>query len=395
MLNKKTVRDVQVSGKRVLVRCDFNVPLDKENPTIITSDKRIVESLKTINYLINAGAKVILCSHIGKTGQDKTLAPVAKRLSELLNKEVRLLPDITSEATKEAVMSLKDGDVVLLENTRKYKEEEENDPEFAKKLASLGEIFVNDAFGTAHRAHASTEGVTHYLPSVAGFLIEKELNALDGGINNPVRPLVAIVGGSKVSSKIGVLTSLLDKVDTLLIGGGMTYTFVKAQGGSIGKSICEDDKLDVAREILQKAKEKNVKFILPVDTVAADDLNENANTIVCNPDEIPDDYQGVDIGPKTIEIFKKEIELAGTVVWNGPVGVFEIDKFAKGTNEIAKALAESKAITIIGGGDSAAAVEKAGLSDEMSHISTGGGASLELLEGKKLPAIEALEDKDE
>lgn len=395
MLNKKTVRDVQVGGKRVLVRCDFNVPLDKEDPTKITSDKRIVESLKTINYLINAGAKVILCSHIGKTGQNKTLAPVAKRLSELLDKEVKLLPDITSEETKEAVMALNDGDVVLLENTRKYEEEEANDPEFARKLASLGEIFVNDAFGTAHRAHASTEGVTHYLPSVAGFLIEKELEALDGGINNPTRPLVAIVGGSKVSSKIAVLNSLLDKVDTLLIGGGMTYTFVKAQGGNIGQSIVEDDKLDVAREILAKAEEKNVKLILPVDTVAADDFNENANTIVCAPGEIPDNYQGLDIGPKTREIFKEEIELAGTVVWNGPVGVFEMDKFAVGTNEIAKALAESQAITIIGGGDSAAAVEKAGLADAMSHISTGGGASLELMEGKKLPGIEALEDKDE
>ena len=395
MLNKKTVRDVQVGGKRVLVRCDFNVPLDKEDPTKITSDKRIVESLKTINYLINAGARVILCSHIGKTGQGKTLAPVAKRLSELLDKEVKLLPDITSEETKDAVMALNDGDVVLLENTRKYEEEEANDPEFARKLASLGEIFVNDAFGTAHRAHASTEGVTHYLPSVAGFLIEKELEALDGGINNPTRPLVAIVGGSKVSSKIAVLNSLLDKVDTLLIGGGMTYTFVKAQGGKIGQSIVEDDKLDVAREILAKAEEKNVKLILPVDTVAADDFNENANTIVCAPGEIPDNYQGLDIGPKTRELFKKEIELAGTVVWNGPVGVFEMDKFAVGTNEIAKALADSQAITIIGGGDSAAAVEKAGLADEMSHISTGGGASLELMEGKKLPGIEALEDKDE
>ena len=395
MLNKKTVRDVQVGGKRVLVRCDFNVPLDKEDPTKITSDKRIVESLKTINYLINAGARVILCSHIGKTGQGKTLAPVAKRLSELLDKEVKLLPDITSEETKDAVMALNDGDVVLLENTRKYEEEEANDPEFARKLASLGEIFVNDAFGTAHRAHASTEGVTHYLPSVAGFLIEKELEALDGGINNPTRPLVAIVGGSKVSSKIAVLNSLLDKVDTLLIGGGMTYTFVKAQGGNIGQSIVEEDKLDVAREILAKAEANNVKMILPVDTVAADDFNEKANTIVCAPNEIPDNYQGLDIGPKTIELFKEEIELAGTVVWNGPVGVFEMDKFAVGTNEVAKALAESQAITIIGGGDSAAAVEKAGLADAMSHISTGGGASLELMEGKKLPGIEALEDKDE
>ena len=395
MLNKKTVRDVQVGGKRVLVRCDFNVPLSKEDASKITSDKRIVESLKTINYLINAGARVILCSHLGKTGQNKSLAPVAKRLSELLDKDVKLLKDILSEETKEFVMNMNDGDVCLLENTRMYEEEEKNDVEFSRKLASLGEIFVNDAFGSAHRAHASTEGVTHYLPSVAGFLIEKEISALDGGINNPKRPLVAIVGGSKVSSKIAVLTNLLDKVDTLLIGGAMTYTFVKAQGGKIGKSLCEDDKLDVAREILEKAKEKNIKMLLPSDTIAADEMNENANVIICESADIPDDYMGLDIGPKTRELYKKEIELAGTVVWNGPVGVFEIDRFAEGTNTIAKAMADSEAITIIGGGDSAAAVEKIGLEKEMSHVSTGGGASLELMEGKKLPGIEALEDKDE
>ncbi len=395
MLNKKTVRDVQVSGKRVLVRCDFNVPLDKEDPSKITSDKRIVESLKTIKYLINAGARVILCSHLGKTGQNKSLAPVAKRLSEYLDKDVPLLKDILSDKTKEFVMNMKDGDVCLLENTRMYKEEEENDAEFSRKLASLAEIYVNDAFGSAHRAHASTEGVTHYLPSVAGFLIEKEIAALDGGINNPKRPLVAIVGGSKVSSKIGVLTNLLDKVDSLLIGGAMMFTFVKAQGGKVGKSLCEDDKIDVAKEIIKKAEEKNVKFLLPVDVVAADEMSEISNTLVCKPDEIPDDYMGLDIGPETIKLFKAEIETAGTVVWNGPVGVFEIDKFAVGTNEIAKAMADSEAVTIIGGGDSAAAVEKAGLSDKMSHVSTGGGASLELMEGKKLPGIEALEDKNE
>lgn len=395
MLNKKTVRDVQVSGKRVLVRCDFNVPLDKEDPSKITSDKRIVESLKTIKYLINAGARVILCSHLGKTGQNKSLAPVAKRLSEYLDKDVPLLKDILSDDTKEFVMNMKDGDVCLLENTRMYEEEEKNDVEFSRKLASLAEIFVNDAFGSAHRAHASTEGVTHYLPSVAGFLIEKEIAALDGGINNPKRPLVAIVGGSKVSSKIAVLTNLLDKVDTLLIGGAMMFTFVKAQGGKVGKSLCEDDKIEVAKEILKKAEEKNVKFVLPVDVVVADEMSEISNTFVCKPDEIPEDYMGLDIGPDTIKLFKDEIETAGTVVWNGPVGVFEIDKFAVGTNEIAKAMADSQAVTIIGGGDSAAAVEKAGLSDKMSHVSTGGGASLELMEGKKLPGIEALEDKDE
>lgn len=395
MLNKKTVRDVQVGGKRVLVRCDFNVPLSKEDPSKITSDKRIVESLKTINYLINAGARVILCSHLGKTGQNKSLAPVAKRLSELLDKDVKLLKDILSDETRDYVMSMKDGDVCLLENTRMYEEEEKNDAEFARKLASLAEIFVNDAFGSAHRAHASTEGVTHYLPSVAGFLIEKEISALDGGINNPKRPLVAIVGGSKVSSKIAVLNNLLDKVDTLLIGGAMMFTFIKAQGGKVGKSLCEDDKMEVAKEILAKAEEKNVKLLLPTDVVAADDMNENANAIICDPYDIPEEFMGLDIGPKTIDLFKKEIELAGTVVWNGPVGVFEIDKFATGTNAIAKAMADSEAITIIGGGDSAAAVEKAGLENEMSHVSTGGGASLELMEGKKLPGIEALEDKDE
>ena len=395
MLNKKTVRDVEVSGKRVLVRCDFNVPLDKEDPSIITSDKRIVESLKTIKYLINAGARVILCSHLGKTGQNKSLAPVAKRLSEYLEKDVPLLKDIVSDSTKEFVMNMKDGDVCLLENTRMYEEEEKNDAEFSRKLASLAQIFVNDAFGSAHRAHASTEGVTHYLPSVAGFLIEKEIAALDGGINNPKRPLVAIVGGSKVSSKIAVLTNLLDKVDSLLIGGAMMFTFIKAQGGNIGKSLCEDDKIEVAKEIIKKAEEKNVKFVLPIDVVVADEMSEVSNTFVCKPNEIPDDYMGLDIGPETLKLFTDEIATAGTVVWNGPVGVFEIDKFAVGTNEIANAMAQSEAVTIIGGGDSAAAVEKAGLSDQMSHVSTGGGASLELMEGKKLPGIEALEDKDE
>ncbi len=395
MLNKKTVRDIQVSGKRVLVRCDFNVPLSKEDSSKITSDKRIVESLKTINYLINAGARVILCSHLGKTGQNKSLAPVAKRLSELLEKEVPLLRDILSEETKAHVMAMKDSDVCLLENTRMYEEEEANDEEFAKKLASLAEIFVNDAFGSAHRAHASTEGVTHYLPSVSGFLIEKEIAALDGGINNPNRPLVAIVGGSKVSSKIAVLTNLLDKVDTLLIGGAMMFTFVKAQGGETGKSLVEEDKIEVAKEILKKAEEKNVRLLLPVDTVAAREMNEEAQTIVCSPDEIPEDFIGLDIGPKTIELFKEEINLAGTVVWNGPVGVFEVNKFATGTNAIAQAMADSEAVTIIGGGDSAAAVEKAGLEEKMTHVSTGGGASLELMEGKKLPGIEALADKDE
>ena len=391
MINKKTVKDIDVSHKKVLVRCDFNVPLDKNGE--ITSDKRIVESLKTIKYLIDNNAKVILCSHIGKTGKNISLAPVAKRLSELLNVNVPLLKDIYSDETKNVIDNLKEKEVVLLENTRMTEMEEKNDPEFAKKLASFAEIFVNDAFGTAHRAHASTEGVTHYLPSVSGFLIEKELEALDNGINNPKRPLVAIVGGSKVSSKIGVLNALLDKVDTLMIGGAMTYTFIKAQGGKIGNSLCEDDKLDIATEVVKKAKDKNVKFILPVDNVVADKLESGVKTHITKVDEIEDGYMGLDIGPETIKLFEEEINKAGTVVWNGPVGVFEIDEFANGTRKIAEFMANSNAVTIIGGGDSAAAVEKFGLESKMSHVSTGGGASLEFMEGKKLPGIEALLDK--
>lgn len=393
MLNKKTVRDIEVDSKKVLVRCDFNVPLDKETGKI-TSDKRIVESLKTIKYLIENNAKIILCSHIGKTGKNISLAPVAIRLSELLNKNVPLLKDIYSDETTKTINSMKNGDVVLLENTRMTEAEEKNDPEFAKKLASFADIFVNDAFGSAHRAHASTEGVTHYLPSVCGFLIEKEIDALDKGINNPKRPLVAIVGGAKVSSKIDVLNNLLDKVDTLLIGGAMTYTFVKAQGGKVGNSLCEDDKIDVAAEILKKALDKEVRLLTPVDSLVADKMDEDSKTMVTNSAEIPDGYMGLDIGPKTIELYKQEIENAGTVVWNGPVGVFEINKFSTGTRAIAEVMANSKCISIIGGGDSAAAVEKFGLEDKMSHVSTGGGASLEFMEGKKLPGIEALNDKE-
>ena len=390
-MNKKTVEDIDVNSKRVLVRCDFNVPLDKEGN--ITSDKRIKASLKTIKYLIDHNAKVILCSHIGKTGQDKSLAPVAKRLSELLDKNVELIDDIYSDEATKIVENLKDGEVVLLENTRMYDAEEKNDPSFAKRLASFGEIFVNDAFGTAHRAHASTEGVTHYLPSVCGFLIEKEINALDSGINNPKRPLVAIVGGSKVSSKIDVLNNLLDKVDTLLIGGAMTYTFIKAKGGKVGKSLCEDDKIEVAKKILQKAKDNKVKLILPVDNICAKEIEENAETVKTSTMEVPEDYMGLDIGDETIKIFENEIRNAKTVVWNGPVGVFEVDKFAYGTKKIAEAMANANAVTIIGGGDSVAAVEKFGLEDKMDHVSTGGGASLEFMEGKKLPGIEALQDR--
>lgn len=394
MLNKKTVRDVSVSSKRVLLRCDLNVPLSKDDKNVITSDKRIVESLKTIKYLMNAGAKVVICSHLGKTGQNLSLAPVAKRLSELLDVEVTLIKDIYSKEAYEIVSKMNDSDVVLLENTRMYEGEEKNDDELSKRLASFGEIFVNDAFGTAHRAHSSTVGVTKYLPSVAGFLIEKELDALDRGINDPKRPLIAIIGGAKVSSKIGVLTKLMEKVDTILIGGAMTYTFIKAQGGNVGKSLVEDDKIDVANQILKLAEEKNVNFILPVDTVVAKEPDENSDSKVVSISEIEDEYMGLDIGPKTIAMFVKEIKQAGTVVWNGPVGMFEIEKFAEGTKKIAQAMAESDAITIIGGGDSAAAVEKFGLEKQMSHVSTGGGASLELMEGKKLPGIEALEDKE-
>jgi len=393
MLNKKTVRDIEVKNKRVLVRVDFNVPLDRETKSIITSDKRIVESLKTIEYLMSAGAKVILCSHIGKTGQNTSLRPVAVRLSELIQKDVTFLDDCIGDEVKEAVSNMKSSDVILLENLRNHVEEEANDENFAKELASLAQVFVNDAFGTAHRAHASTEGVTKFLPSVCGFLIEKEIKALDQAMNNPVRPLVAIIGGAKVSSKIAVLTNLIDKVDTIIIGGAMAYTFQKSLGHKVGQSLVENDKLEIALEIMKKAFDAGVKFILPVDNIVANEISENAIAQTALATDIPDDLMGVDIGEKTIELFKNEILTAGTVVWNGPVGVFEIEKFANGTRQIALALADSNAITIIGGGDSAAAVEKFGVADKMTHISTGGGASLEFMEGKKLPGIEALEDK--
>jgi phosphoglycerate kinase len=393
MLNKKTVKDIEVKNKRVLVRCDFNVPLDRDTSTTITSDKRIVESLKTIEYLISAGAKVILCSHIGKTKQGLSLLPVSVRLSELLKKEVLFIDDCIGEKVKEAVSNMKSGDVILLENLRNYEQEEANDDEFAKELSSVATVFVNDAFGTAHRAHASTFGVTKYLPAVCGFLIEKEIKALDHAINNPVRPLVAIVGGSKVSSKIGVITNLLEKVDTILIGGAMAYTFIKAQGGQIGKSLCEDDKLEIALDIIKKAEEKNVKFLLPVDNIVGNEISQNAIIEEVDTNNIPSDMMGLDIGSKTIELYKEEILKAGTVIWNGPVGVFEIEKFATGTKEVAYAMVNSEAITIIGGGDSAAAVEELELEEKMTHVSTGGGASLEFIEGKKLPGIEALLDK--
>lgn len=393
MLNKKTVQDIEVCNKKVLVRCDFNVPLDKVTGTKITSDKRIVESLKTIKYLINEKAKVILCSHIGSIGENKSLKSVAIRLSQLLEQDVIFANDILSNNTKKIIDNMKNGDVVLLENTRMYKEEGENDLEFAKKLASLADIFVNDAFGSAHRAHASTEGVTHFLPSVAGFLIEKEIAVLDGAINNPQRPLLAIVGGAKVSSKIGVLNALLDKVDVLIIAGAMTYTFLKAKGINIGSSKCEDDKLDITNEIIKKAKDKNVALILPIDNIVAKEMSENATCMSVDINKIEPGYMGLDIGDKTIELFKQEIQKAKTIVWNGPVGVFEIEQFSHGTEKIAIALSTSKAITIIGGGDVVCAIEKFDLQDKMTHVSTGGGASLEFIEGRKLPGIESLQDK--
>lgn len=393
MLNKKTIEDVDVKGKKVLVRCDFNVPLDTEDKNIITNDKRIVESLPTINYLIDHGARVILCSHIGKHKDNLSLMPVAKRLSELLNKEVPLLQDVIGPSVKETVDKMQDGDVVLLENVRKFKEEEENDREFSKSLASLADIYVNDAFGTAHRAHASTVGVTEFLPAYCGYLIKKELDALDKGINNPVRPLVAIIGGAKVSSKISVLTELINKVDTLLIGGGMAFTFIKALGGKIGTSLCEEDKLDEATEILAQAKLKGVKVLITSDVYTADSYSNDASKGYADAFNIPDGLMGLDIGPKTLAMFEEEIKNAGTVVWNGPVGVAEFSNYAQGTNELARFIAESRAISIIGGGDSAAAVIKAGFEDKMTHISTGGGASLEFMEGKTLPGIEALLDR--
>lgn len=390
---KKTIEDIYVNGKKVLVRCDFNVPLDMETKSKITNDKRIVAALPTIKYLIQNGAKVILCSHIGKTKEHLTIKPVAERLSKLLNKDVRFVDDVIGEKVENAVSEMQDGDVILLENTRIYKEEEENDVEFAKKLASIADIFVNDAFGTAHRAHASTEGVTKFLPSVCGYLIGKELKSLGDAINNPKRPLVVVLGGSKVSSKIGVINNIMEKADTILIGGGMIFTFIKAMGGNIGNSLVEEDKLEVAREIMKNAKDKNVEFLLPVDVIAADKFENDAKHLEVPADNIKDGYIGMDIGSKTIELYKEKILNAGTVVWNGPMGVFEFDNFAKGTLEIARAMSFSDAITIVGGGDSTAAVSKFNLEEKMTHVSTGGGASLEYMEGKKLPGIEALEEK--
>ena len=391
-MNKKTVENIDVSGKKVLVRCDFNVPQDENGK--ITDNRRIVSALPTIKYLIDDGAKVILCSHLGRPkGEFKekySLKPVAEELSKLLGKEVKLAKDIIGEDAKNLANNLQSGEVMLLENVRFHKEEEENNPEFAKELANMAQIYVNDAFGTAHRAHATTAGVADYLPAVSGFLIKKELDFMGGALENPQRPFVAILGGPKVSDKIGVIESLLEKVDTLIIGGAMAYTFLKAQGSEIGKSLCEEDKIELAKSLLQKAEEKGVKLMLPLDNVVAKEASENAETKVVT--EIEAEYAGFDIGPATIEEYTKELENAKTVIWNGPLGMFEINQFAKGTMTIAERLADIEAITIIGGGDSAAAIEKAGLAEKMSHVSTGGGASLEFLEGKKLPGIECLED---
>ena len=394
-MNKKTVRDIDLKGKKVFVRCDFNVPMDKEQN--ITDNTRIIAALPTIKYLLEQNCKIILASHLGRPkGEFKpefSLKPVAKELSKLLDREVIMAKDVIGEDAMKKASELKEGEILLLENVRFHREETDNDPEFSKKLASMAEIYVNDAFGTAHRAHSSTTGIASYLPAVAGFLIEKELKFLGEAVNNPARPFMAILGGAKVSDKIGVIDSLLEKVDTLMIGGGMAYTFFKAQGYEVGNSICELDKLDLAKELMEKAKNKGVNLMLPVDTKIGKEYKEDTESKTVKYTEIPADWEGFDIGEETIKIYSEELQKAKTVVWNGPLGLFEFPQFAIGTDEIAKVLANLDATTIIGGGDSAAAVKKAGLEDKMTHISTGGGASLEFLEGKKLPGIEALMDK--
>jgi len=419
--NKKTVADVDVAGKKVLLRCDFNVPQDKKTGAI-TSDKRIVAALPTIQYLLEHGAAVIACSHLGKPepvfdkwvkkqlekGKDPaeltqeawekslrklTLAPVAQRLSQLLGREVLFAHDVVGEDAAAKANALQPGQILLLENTRFEKGETKNDPEFAKKLASFADIYVSDAFGAVHRAHASTAGVAAYLPAVSGFLIEKELRVMGGALENPKRPLVAILGGSKVSSKIGVINNLLEIADTIIIGGGMAYTFSAAQGGKIGNSLLESEWMDYANEMVKKAADKGVKLLLPVDTVIADRFAPDADTAVVKAGQIPDGWEGLDIGPETVKLYCAAVADAGTVIWNGPMGVFEFDKFAVGTRAVAEALSKTDAITIVGGGDSAAAVEQMGFADRITHISTGGGASLEFLEGKELPGVACLLDK--
>lgn len=396
-LNKKSIEDIDVSNKRVLARCDFNVPL---KDGVITNDKRIVAALPTIKYLVEHGAKLILCSHLGRPKEgwepEFSLAPVAKRLSELLGKEVVMAKDVIGEDAKAKAAALNPGDVMLLENVRYHKEEKKNDPAFAKELASLAEIYVNDAFGAAHRAHASTAGVAAYLPAVCGYLMQKEIDFIGGTIENPKHPFVAILGGAKVSDKIGVIENLIEKVDTLIIGGGMAYTFMRAMGNTTGSSICEEDKLDLARDLMAKARAKGVNFLIPVDNIVAREYNENSVYMRIYSDAIPDGWMGLDIGPTTQELFAKTLKGAGTVIWNGPMGVSEWENFAAGTRAVAQAIAdesEKGTISVIGGGDSVAAVTKLGYADKMSHISTGGGASLEFMEGKKLPGIECLMDK--
>lgn len=397
MLNKRTVKDLDVKGKKVLVRCDFNVPMDDNSN--ITDDRRIRSSLPTINYLIENNAKVILMSHLGRPKGEAnpkfSLAPVAKRLSELLNREVLFAQDdnVVSDKVVKMVSSMKEGDIVLLENTRFRKEETKNGENFAKELASLGELYVNDAFGTCHRSHTSNVGVSKLLPSAVGFLVEKEITIMGNALENPERPFLAILGGAKVSDKIGVIDNLLNKVNSIIIGGGMAYTFLKAQGYEIGNSIVENDKLELAKELIKKAEEKGVNLMLPVDIVVAKEFKNDTEHKVVAIDSIPKDMMGMDVGIESIKAFTEEIKKAKTIVWNGPLGVFEMENFKKGTDAIAKAMAESDAITIVGGGDSASAVEKAGYSDSMTHISTGGGASLEFLEGKVLPGIAAIDDK--
>lgn len=397
MLNKVSVDDINVKGQRVLVRCDFNVPLQDGK---ITDENRLVASLPTIKKLIADGGKVILCSHLGKPkGEAKpelSLAPVAVRLSELLGQDVKFAadPEVVGPNAKAAVAAMKDGDVVLLENTRYRIEETKNGEAFSKELANLCDVYVDDAFGTAHRAHCSNVGVTQYVKTAAvGYLMQKEIDFLGNAVNNPARPFVAILGGSKVSSKISVINNLLDKVDTLIIGGGMAYTFMKAQGGKIGTSLCEDDYLDYANDMIKKAADKGVKMLIPVDTVTADAFSNDANVKVVDAGQIDDGWMGLDIGPKTRELFANAVKDAKTVVWNGPMGVFEMPNFAAGTVAVAQALADTDAVTIIGGGDSAAAVNQLGFGDKMTHISTGGGASLEFLEGKELPGVAAATDK--
>ena len=394
--NKKTIMDVDVAGKKILLRCDFNVPQDKATGAI-TSDKRIVAALPTIKYLLDQGAAVIACSHLGKPkGEWKeklSLAPVAVRLSQLLGQEVIFAKDVVGDDAKAKAAALQGGQIMLLENLRFDPREEKNDPSFAKELADMAELYVSDAFGSVHRAHASTAGVAAFLPAVSGLLVAKELEIMGGALNDPKRPFVAVLGGAKVSDKIGVINNLLERADTIVIGGGMAYTFAKAQGGSIGKSLCENDKLDYALEMIEKAKKNGVKLLLPIDTVAADNFSNDAKRMVVSTMAIPDDYEGMDIGPETTKLFCDAVKGAGTVVWNGPMGVFEFENFAAGTRAMAQALADSGAVTIVGGGDSAAAVEQMGFADRITHISTGGGASLEFLEGLELPGVACLLDK--